>query len=117
VGDKTISMWLFNEKVYDSMSKYNQTHLKVSRGIALHKIIRNITFALSGEAYLNFMGNEFGHPEWIDFPRKENNDSYHYCRRQWSLSENPDLRYQYLNKFDRVMCLWDELLKIKSSEH
>lgn len=32
-------------------------------------MIRLLTFSLGSKAYLNFMGNEFGHPEWIDFPR------------------------------------------------
>ena len=63
------------------------------RSMALHKMIRLITFSLGGEGYLNFMGNEFGHPEWIDFPRAGNNFSYHWCRRQWSLIDNKDLRY------------------------
>lgn len=71
--------------------------------MALHKMIRLITFGLGGEGYLNFMGNEFGHPEWIDFPREGNNWSYHYCKRRWDLSENPELRYSLLNSFDRAM--------------
>jgi 1,4-alpha-glucan branching enzyme len=66
----------------------NSKSMKVDRGVALHKMIRLLTQSLGGEAYLNFMGNEFGHPEWIDFPRAENNFSYHYCRRQWSLGDN-----------------------------
>lgn len=65
---------------------------EVFRAMALHKIIRLLTFSLAGDAYLNFMGNEFGHPEWIDFPRKENNWSYHYCRRRFDLSYDPTLR-------------------------
>jgi 1,4-alpha-glucan branching enzyme len=66
-------------------------------------MIRLITFATSGGGYLNFMGNEFGHPEWIDFPREGNNWSYKYARRQWNLAENPDLKYQFLSGFDREM--------------
>jgi len=66
-------------------------------------MIRLITSGLGGEAYLNFMGNEFGHPEWIDFPREGNGSSYHYCRRQWSLCDNQNLRYQQLLKFDTAM--------------
>jgi 1,4-alpha-glucan branching enzyme len=69
--------------------------------MALHKIIRLLTFSLAGEGWLNFMGNEFGHPEWLDFPREGNDWSYHYCRRQWSLMHNPKLKYQYLAKFDK----------------
>ena len=71
-------------------------------------MIRLLTFALAGEAYLNFMGNEFGHPEWVDFPREGNGYSYHYCRRQWSLMDNPQLRYQGLAEFDRAMTKLDE---------
>jgi len=66
-------------------------------------MIRLITFSLGGESYLNFMGNEFGHPEWIDFPREGNNNSYHYCRRQWSLKYNKDLRFGQLGEFDKTM--------------
>lgn len=88
VGDKTISMWLFNELCYN-LSRDNH-NLVIDRGVALHKMIRLITFSLGGQAYLNFMGNEFGHPEWIDFPREGNNWSYHWCRRQWSLKERKD---------------------------
>ncbi len=80
----------------------------IDRGVALHKMIRLITATLAGEGYLNFMGNEFGHPEWIDFPREGNNFSYHYCRRQWSLVDNDSLRYSELYKFDKAMI---ELIK------
>ena len=66
-------------------------------------MIRFITMTLGGEGYLNFMGNEFGHPEWIDFPREGNGWSYHYCRRQWSLVDNPNLKYCWLNDFDKAM--------------
>lgn len=80
VGDKTISMWLFNEEIYTGMNVFHHS-IRVDRGVALHKMIRLVTIGLGGEAYLNFMGNEFGHPEWIDFPRQGNDFSYHYCRR------------------------------------
>jgi 1,4-alpha-glucan branching enzyme len=75
-------MWLFDADIYTGMSHVegHQSSLRVDRGMALHKMIRLITLSLAGEAYLNFMGNEFGHPEWIDFPREGNNFSYHYCR-------------------------------------
>jgi 1,4-alpha-glucan branching enzyme len=66
-------------------------------------MIRLITASLVGDGYLNFMGNEFGHPEWIDFPREGNNWSYHYCRRQWNLVDDPNLRYCQLNNFDKAM--------------
>jgi len=78
-------------------------NLVIDRGMALHKMIRLITIASAGSGYLNFMGNEFGHPEWIDFPREGNNYSYHYARRQWSLVDDHDLRYHFLADFDRDM--------------
>jgi 1,4-alpha-glucan branching enzyme len=84
------------------MSIHSQND-KVNRGVALHKIIRLLTIGLGGEAYLNFMGNEFGHPEWIDFPREGNNFSFHYCRRQWNLADNKDLKFSQLMKFDQAM--------------
>ena len=102
VGDKTIMFRLCDSAMYDSMEVWNQ-NLTVERGMALHKMIRLLTMSLGGEGYLTFMGNEFGHPEWIDFPREGNGWSYHYCRRQWSLADNPDLKYQYLNRFDTAM--------------
>jgi 1,4-alpha-glucan branching enzyme len=77
--------------------------LRVDRGMALHKIIRLVTLATAADGYLNFMGNEFGHPEWIDFPREGNNWSYKYARRQWHLVDNPDLKYRLLALFDRDM--------------
>ena len=92
VGDKTISMWLFGGEIYHGMKAHNHS-IVVDRGMALHKMIRIVTIGLGGEAYLNFMGNEFGHPEWIDFPREGNQFSYHYCRRQWHLSDNNQLKY------------------------
>ena len=107
VGDKTIAFWLMDKEMYWSMSKLTK-NLAVDRGVALHKMIRLITFALGGEGYLNFMGNEFGHPEWIDFPRAGNNDSYHYARRQWSLVDTEHLKYMGLNNFDRAMQMLDE---------
>lgn len=81
VGDKTIAMWLFDRDIYHNMSCEHPASLLVDRGMALHKMIRLLTSGLGGEAYLNFMGNEFGHPEWIDFPREGNGWSYHHCRR------------------------------------
>jgi 1,4-alpha-glucan branching enzyme len=102
VGDKTLIFRMLDAEMYFGMSKGNHS-IKVDRGIALHKMIRLITFATSGGGYLNFMGNEFGHPEWIDFPREGNNWSYKYARRQWNLAENPDLKYQFLSGFDREM--------------
>jgi len=102
VGDKTLMFRLGGSEMYLHMLK-DDDNLIINRAIELHKLIRFITITLGGEGYLNFMGNEFGHPEWIDFPRKGNNWSYHYARRQWSLMENKQLKYEYLSHFDREM--------------
>ncbi|MCU4155612.1 alpha amylase C-terminal domain-containing protein [Carboxylicivirga sp. A043] len=102
VGDQTIIFRLVGADMYWAMSK-NDTSLSIDRGIALHKIIRLLTFCCAGNGYLNFMGNEFGHPEWIDFPREGNNWSYKYARRQWSLVDNPELRFVLLDAFDKAM--------------
>ena len=102
VGDKTIIFRLMDKEMYYSMSKSSQNGI-VDRGIALHKLIRLVTLATCGGGYLNFMGNEFGHPEWIDFPREGNGWSCKYARRQWSLADNPDLRYGGLQAFDAAM--------------
>ena len=102
VGDKTIMFRLCDADMYSGMNKFG-TNSAVDRGIALHKMIRLVTASLAGEGYLNFMGNEFGHPEWIDFPREGNGWSHHYCRRQWSLVDNTCLRYCELNDFDKAM--------------
>ena len=102
VGDKTIIFRLIDKYMYDSMHKESQS-LEVDRGVALHKMIRLLTIATTGDGYLNFMGNEFGHPEWIDFPRQGNAWSYAHARRQWSLLENKTLRFHLLNDFDRDM--------------
>jgi len=102
VGDKTLMFRLCDAAMYTAMGKGEQSVI-IDRGIALHKMIRLLTAPLAGEGYLNFMGNEFGHPEWIDFPREGNNWSYHYCRRQWSLVDNKDLKYHYFWDFDKEM--------------
>ena len=108
VGDKTLAFWLMDAEMYTNMSTITHRSVIIDRGLALHKLIRLITFGLGGEAYLNFMGNEFGHPEWLDFPRDGNNKSYHYARRQWGLIENKQLRYQYLYAFDKAMMALEE---------
>ena len=102
VGDKTIMFRLCDKEMYYSMG-VDRPNMIVDRGIALHKLLRLVTMSLGGEGYLTFMGNEFGHPEWIDFPREGNGWSYHYCRRQWSLADNPNTKYKYLNAFERAM--------------
>lgn len=102
VGDQTLAFRLMDQAMYWHMDRGSDS-VVVERGIALHKIIRLITFSLAGEAYLNFMGNEFGHPEWVDFPREGNDFSFHHARRQWSLADSPSLRYGGLNEFDRAL--------------
>ncbi len=102
VGDKTIAFWLMDKEMYFHMHK-DDPNFVIERGLALHKMIRFITATLGGQAYLNFMGNEFGHPEWIDFPREGNGWSHQYARRQWSLRDNPDLKYQYFAEWDKAM--------------
>lgn len=102
VGDKTIIFRLIDKEMYFSMNKGSQS-LIVDRGVALHKMIRLATLATAGDGYLTFMGNEFGHPEWIDFPREGNGWSYAHARRLWSLSKPDYLRYKYLQDFDEAM--------------
>ena len=102
VGDKTLMFWLADKEMYWHMQK-SDNNLIIDRAMALHKMFRFITCAIGGEGYLNFMGNEFGHPEWVDFPREGNGWSYYYCRRQWDLADNADLKYIYLQAFDVAM--------------
>ncbi|MFK7772629.1 MAG: alpha-amylase family glycosyl hydrolase [Saprospiraceae bacterium] len=102
VGDKALAFWLMDKEMYFHMEK-EDTDWVIERGIALHKMIRLITISLGGEGYLNFIGNEFGHPEWIDFPREGNDWSHKYAKRQWSLVDNPKLKYEWLNDFDQAM--------------
>ena len=102
VGDKTIAFRLMDKDMYYFMHVAYPS-LVIDRGMALHKMIRLITLACAQNGYLNFMGNEFGHPEWIDFPREGNNWSYQHARRQWGLKNNEELRYKFLNDFDNDM--------------
>lgn len=102
VGDKTIIFRLIDADMYWHMQKDDKNYI-VERGMALHKMIRLVTSTTINGGYLNFMGNEFGHPEWIDFPREGNGWSYKYARRQWELEDNMDLRYHFLSDFDEAM--------------
>jgi 1,4-alpha-glucan branching enzyme len=104
VGDKSIIFRLLDAAIYDHM-RIGDDNITVDRGMALHKMIRLVTLATAGAGYLNFMGNEFGHPEWIDFPRQGNRWSYRYARRQWRLVDDAGLKYRYLARFDRDMIL------------
>jgi 1,4-alpha-glucan branching enzyme len=102
VGSKTTIFRLADKEMYDSMTKDSENYI-IDRALALHKMIRWITISMGSDGYLNFMGNEFGHPEWIDFPREGNDYSFHYARRQWSLADNENLKYHYLADFDKAM--------------
>ncbi|MEE4364151.1 MAG: alpha amylase C-terminal domain-containing protein [Desulfotignum sp.] len=104
VGDKTLMMHLMGGRIYSAMHREN-AGIETFRGVALHKMIRLITLATANAGYLNFMGNEFGHPEWVDFPSRQNHFSFQYARRQWSLKYDPDLFYTDLFAFDRCMIL------------
>ncbi|KAI9680336.1 MAG: alpha-1,4-glucan branching enzyme [Trizodia sp. TS-e1964] len=103
VGDKSILFWLCDKELYTHMSTLTEFTPIIERGLGLHKLIRLLTHGLGGEGYLNFEGNEFGHPEWLDFPRAGNNNSFWYARRQFNLTDDKLLRYQFLNEFDRKM--------------
>ena len=102
VGDKTLIFRMVDSKMYTNMSVLTPD-MDVARGVALHKMIRLVTLTLASGGYLNFMGNEFGHPEWIDFPREGNGWSCQYARRQWNLADDNMLQYAGLNRFDRDM--------------
>ncbi|XP_068661481.1 1,4-alpha-glucan-branching enzyme 2-2, chloroplastic/amyloplastic-like [Aristolochia californica] len=128
VGDKTIAFWLMDKDMYDFMAVDRPSTPRIDRGIALHKMIRLITMGIGGEGYLNFMGNEFGHPEWIDFPRAAqrlpdgsvipgNNCSYDKCRRRFDLGDADFLRYRGLQEFDQAMQHLEEAYSFMTSEH
>ena len=129
VGDKTTAFWLMDKEMYDHMSTLTPDHPVVTRGIAIHKMIRQLTCCLGGEGYLNFMGNEFGHPEWIDFPRGDrtdistgkfipgNGNSYMLCRRRFDLVDMDHLRYKYMNAFDASMHDIASRFKYLCSDH
>ena len=102
VGGQTLIFRLLGPIMYDGMHK-GGTNLERDRGIALHKMIRLATLMTAGHGYLTFMGNEFGHPEWIDFPREGNQWSYHHARRLWSLRDDPELVFHVLADFDQAM--------------
>lgn len=129
VGDKTIAFWLMDAEMYTDMSSLTPPGPIVARGMSLHKMIRMFTMCLGGEGYLNFMGNEFGHPEWIDFPRGDryeastgefvpgNGNSYHLCRRRFDLTDMDHLRYRFLNAFDAAMNNMEGFTKFLSHGH
>lgn len=116
VGDKTLAFWLMDAEMYSNMSVLSNRTLTIDRGLALHKMLRLITMGLGGEGYLNFMGNEFGHPEWLDFPRAGNQSSFWYARRQWNLVDDNLLRYRFLNEFDLALNHLEEKYQWLSSD-
>ncbi|UZJ56056.1 hypothetical protein CBS101457_005376 [Exobasidium rhododendri] len=111
VGDKTLAFWLMDKEMYTNMSDLTERTPIIDRGLSLHKIIRLVTHALGGEGWLAFCGNEFGHPEWLDFPTAANGSSFQHARRQYNLADNPILRYRYLNTFDKSMNLLEDKFK------
>jgi len=129
VGSKTLAFWLMDADMYDQMSTLWETTDRVHRGIALHKIIRLFTMSLGGEGYLTFMGNEFGHPEWIDFPRDDridnrdgalipgNGNSYHLARRRFDMVDMDHLRYKHMNLFEKSMNWMEEKYSPMASPH
>eukprot|EP00931_Biecheleriopsis_adriatica_P037100 TRINITY_DN2129_c0_g1_i1.p1 TRINITY_DN2129_c0_g1~~TRINITY_DN2129_c0_g1_i1.p1 ORF type:complete len:813 (-),score=199.50 TRINITY_DN2129_c0_g1_i1:286-2724(-) len=119
VGDKTLAFWLMDAAMYTDMSIFQNPHhtMAVDRGLALHKMIRLLVLGLGGEGYLNFMGNEFGHPEWVDFPRPENGWSHHHCRRRFDLPEDDLLRYKFFQNFDELMNALENRFSWLNSDH
>ncbi|WOL11903.1 1,4-alpha-glucan-branching enzyme 2-2, chloroplastic/amyloplastic-like [Canna indica] len=128
VGDKTIAFWLMDKDMYDFMALDTPSTPRIDRGIALHKMIRLLTMSLGGEGYLNFMGNEFGHPEWVDFPRGDqhlpngvvvqgNDNSYDKCRRRFDLGDAEYLRYRGMQEFDQAMQHLEEKYGFMTSDH
>jgi 1,4-alpha-glucan branching enzyme len=117
VGDQTLIFRLVGSDMYDAMSRNHKDNPRVDRGMALHRLIRFITMITAGSGYLNFMGNEFGHPEWIDFPREGNNWSYRFARRQWHLMDNPELRYHFLACFDQEMIALIKTFRLFENPH
>jgi len=128
VGSKTVAFWLMDADMYDSMSTLWPTTDRVNRGVALHKMIRLFTMGLGGEGYLTFMGNEFGHPEWIDFPRADricnqgkfipgNGNSYALARRRFDLADMDHLRYKHMNEFERAMNHMEDKYQTMASSH
>ncbi|OLY78052.1 1,4-alpha-glucan-branching enzyme [Smittium mucronatum] len=116
VGDKTLAFWLMDKEMYTNMSDLTPLTPIIDRGMALHKMIRLLTFGLGGEGYLTFEGNEFGHPEWLDFPRDGNNSSFQYARRQFNLIDDELLRYKYLYRFDKAIASLEEQYKWLTSK-
>ena len=116
VGDKTLIFWLADAEMYTSMAS-DRHNFVIDKAISTIKLIKFITLVLGSDGYLNFMGNEFGHPEWVDFPREGNGNSFKYAKRQWSLSEKDYLKYKNLLNFDRDMHLFARKYKVLSKHN
>ena len=117
VGDTTLAWRLMGAEMYAGMGTASPPSPTITRGVALHKLARAMTLALGGDAWLNFMGNEFGHPEWVDFPRDGNGWSHDKARRLWSLADAPDTRYAQLGAWDRALMALDERHGMLASDH
>ncbi|KAJ1658732.1 alpha-1,4-glucan branching enzyme [Dispira simplex] len=117
VGDKSLAFWMMDKEMYTHMSDLTERTPIIDRGMALHKMIRLLTYGLGGEGYLTFEGNEFGHPEWLDFPRAGNHNSFHYARRQFNLAKDNLLRYKYLLRWDKAMQTLEQAHPWLSSDH
>ncbi|CAJ1444413.1 unnamed protein product, partial [Effrenium voratum] len=118
VGDKTIAFWLMDAEMYTGMGDDGTPGtVVIERGMSLHRLIRAITIGLGGEGYLNFMGNEFGHPEWVDFPREGNSWCFAHCRRRFDLADSGLLRYRFLLKWDVALHALEEASGFASDEH
>jgi len=117
VGDKTTAFWLMDAAMYTHMSTLSPPNMVIDRGLALHKMLRLIVLGLGGEGYLNFMGNEFGHPEWVDFPTELNGWSYQHCRRRFDLPGEDHLKYKFFEAFDEAMQALDNRFTFIAAEH
>jgi len=117
VGDKTIAFWLMDKEMYTHMSTLSPQSAIVDRGLALHKMIRLVTLGLGGEGYLNFIGNEYGHPEWLDFPTAQNGWSYAHANRRMDLPGTDHLKYKFFEAFDEVMCALENRFKFVAHSH
>jgi 1,4-alpha-glucan branching enzyme len=115
VGDQTLIFRMIGTDMYDHM-QIDDNNINVDRGMALHKMIRLVTLCTAGNGYLNFMGNEFGHPEWIDFPREGNNWTFRYARRLWYLADDANLKYQFLARFDKDLIRLTRKFRLLSHE-
>ncbi|KAJ5599428.1 1-4-alpha-glucan-branching enzyme [Penicillium hetheringtonii] len=100
VGDKSLMMWLCDKEMYTNMSVLTEFTPTIERGMALHKMIRLVTHGLGGEGYLNFEGNEFGHPEWLDFPPSR---AMQHTEAKYGWLHAPQAYISLKNESDKVL--------------